>query len=115
MRNAILLVQSTDGFGSRNLSTAGIYRPDRHVWIDVTQRKLDHRPTLISFDHNAIRVPTAIGIDRPLRPFVRGISARLIIDDVEAAGLVNSAGNNASLVGPLGSADGRINGYNDTV
>ncbi|MFZ0840455.1 MAG: hypothetical protein WAM77_23575 [Xanthobacteraceae bacterium] len=46
---------------------------------------------------------------------MRGISAGLIIDDVEVAGLVNSAGHDASLVGSLGSADRRVNGYNDTV
>jgi hypothetical protein len=56
-----------------------------------------------------------IGADRPLRPFVGGISARLIIDDVEAARLINSAGDDASFVGALGSADGWIDGYNDTV
>ena len=54
-------------------------------------------------------------VDRPLRPFMRGISAGLIIDDVEVAGLVNSAGHDASLVGSLGSADGWIDGDNNAV
>jgi hypothetical protein len=75
----------------------------------------DHRTTLVGLDHNAIRAPTAIGIDRPLRPFVGGIAARLIIDEVEVARLVNSAGDNASLVGALGSADGWIDGDNNAV
>ena len=94
-----LFIERRDRFGARRFPAARPNGRDRHIAVDHSDRRLDHRAAVVALRDDAVGMMRPIGGDRDFRPFRRLVSSGGIAKHIAVTLVILSHDNDAGFIG----------------
>jgi hypothetical protein len=108
VRDFALLLKGRDRLSSGDLTPACMNGLKGHVRINRSQNSLDHVAAIVNFGHHSVGTVFIIDEARLPCPFVVGVFARPIFENVTATIGANASDDDPGLVTVLAARDRRI-------
>src|SRR5215468_1387916 len=110
-----LFIEGRDRFGARRFPAARPNGRNRHIAVDHSDRRFDHRATIVALRDDAVGMVGPISGDGDFRPLDWLVSARRIGEHIAVTLVILANDDDAGLVGFLAAAGSGIHSYDDAL